>query len=154
MLELPVAKILTAVAPDAEERVRRILTGHALRFVQDLQAATAAVDDTIQLIFVGAHFDESRMFDLLDYIRKHAEHRRIPIVAAIVAKKRMSAETVRGLAYATKIFGATVFVNLNDFEDDEIENSRVRIIVEALLLPPEVVPNVAEQLILPSAGAD
>lgn len=59
---------------------------------------------------------------LLDYIRKDAKHKKIPIVAAIVARMSMSFETMRGLAYATKI------------------------IVDALLLPPDVVPEVAESL--------
>ncbi len=141
------ARILTAVAPDTEERVRRILTGHDLVLVGTLEAARAALHgDTIKLIFVGARFDESRMFDLLDYIRKDAQHKKIPIVAAIVAGFGMASETVRGLAHATKIFGASVFVNLNDFSDDAAENARIRIIVDALLLPPDVVPEVAESL--------
>ena len=86
------------------------------------------------------------MFDLLDYIRKDAIHGKIPIVAAVLAPTTMSLETVRGLEHTTKIFGATVFVNLNDFSDDETENTRIRIIVDALLLPPQDVPEVAEKL--------
>ena len=140
------AKILTAVAPDTEARVRRILIGHDLLLVNDLAAAKAALDETTKLIFVGARFDESRMFDFLDYIRKDVEYRKIPIVAAVVAVMHMSRETVRGLDYATKIFGASVFVNLNDFPDDETENKRIRLIVEALLLPPQVVPKVVDNL--------
>jgi hypothetical protein len=142
-----VARILTAVAPDTEERVRRILAGHELVFVNDLQAAEDALqNDAIKLIFVGARFDESRMFDLLDYVRKDAEHKKIPIVAAIVAPTTMSAETIAGLKHTTKIFGASVFVNVNDFPDDDTENARIRLIVEALLLPPEVVPMVVDKL--------
>jgi hypothetical protein len=139
------AKILTAVAPDAEERVRRILTGHELLFVQDLNAAKVALNhEGVKLIFVGARFDESRMFDLLEYIRSDAQHKKIPIVAAIVAQTSLSFETVRGLAHTTKIFGASVFVNFNDFTDDETENARIRLIVKALLLPAAVIPEVVE----------
>jgi CheY-like chemotaxis protein len=150
-----VTRILTAVAPDAEERVRRILTGHELHFVNDLGAAKAALEnDRIALIFVGARFDESRMFDLLDYLRKDAQHKKIPIVAAIVAPTSMTAETVGGLAHTTKIFGARVFVNLNDFSDDEVDNTRIRIIVEAIILPADHVPVAAEKLAhKPGGGA-
>ena len=141
------ARILTAVAPDTEERVRRILTGHEVLFVNDLGAAKAALENAaIRLIFVGARFDESRMFDLLDYLRKDARHKKIPIVAAIIAPTAMSLETMRGLEHTTKIFGASVFVNLNDFADADTENARIRIIVDAMLLPPEVVPEVAAKL--------
>ena len=55
-------------------------------------------------------------------------------------------QAVAGLAYATKIFGASVFVNLNDFLDDETENTRLRVVVNALLLPPSIVPVVANTL--------
>jgi hypothetical protein len=145
-----VARILAAVAPDTEERVRRILTGHNLLFVRDLPDATAALDESIKLILVGARFDESRMFDLLDYIRKDAEHKKIPVVAAIIAPTSMGKETVAGLEHTTKIFGASVFINLNDFSDDETQNTRLRIIVEALLLPPEAIPAVAQKLAPPT----
>jgi hypothetical protein len=93
-----------------------------------------------------ARFDDSRMFDLLDYIRKDAQHRKIPIVAAVVGATTMSEETVSGLAHTTKIFGASLFINLNDFADEETENTRLRLIVDALLLPPSVVPGVAQKL--------
>ena len=143
-------RILCAVAPDTEERVRRILAGHDLHFVRDLQAAEDALEkDDLGLVFVGARFDESRMFDLLDHIRKRAEHKKIPIVAAVVGVMQLSKATVSGLAYATKIFGASVFVNLNDFADDETENTRLRLMVNALLLPPSIVPEVAKKLGLP-----
>jgi hypothetical protein len=141
------ARILTAVAPDVEDRVRKILTGHHLLFVPNLAAAKQSlVDDEVQLIVVGARFDESRMFDLLDYLRKDARHKKIPIVAAVIGATPMSQETVRGLEHTTKLFGASVFINLNDFADDETENARLRLMVEALLLPPEVVSNVVEKL--------
>ena len=139
--------ILCAVAPDTEERVRRILAGHDMHFVRDIDAAEAALKkEGIGLVLVGARFDESRMFDLLDYIRKKAEHKKIPIVAAVVGVTQMSRETVAGLKYATKIFGASVFLNLNDFADDDTDNTRLRIIMEALVLPAHVIPLVAKKL--------
>lgn len=139
--------ILCAVAPDTEERIRRILAGHDLQFVGDLPAAHDALESgRIRLILVGARFDESRMFDLLEYIRRNAEHKKIPIVAAIVGVTSMRKDTVAGLAHTTKIFGASVFVNLNDFADDETENMRLRLIVNALLVEPAVVPVIAQRL--------
>ncbi len=141
------SEILCAVAPDTEERIRRILAGHDLQFVGDLQAAEEALESgRIRLILVGARFDESRMFNLLEYIRKNAEHKKIPIVAAIVGVTSMRKDTVAGLAHTTKIFGASVFVNLNDFADDETENMRLRLIVNALLVEPSVVPVIAQRL--------
>jgi CheY-like chemotaxis protein len=131
-----VARILTAVAPATQDRVLRILEGHDVLLVSDLSSAQAALQsEAVQLIFVGARFDESRMFDLLDYVRKDAQHKKIPIVAALIARTAMTQTTVDGLAHTTKIFGASVFVNLNDIGDDQVGNARIRMIVDALILP-------------------
>ena len=144
------SRILTAVAPDTEERVRRILAGHELRVVSHIPDATQALEDeAIELIFVGARFDESRMFDLLGYVQMHAKHRKIPIVAAIIAPTRMTEDTVRGLAHAAKVFGASMFINLNDFDDEETQNARLRVIVDALIAPAERIPDVMEKLAAP-----
>lgn len=144
------ARILIAVAPDTEERVRRILSGHDLLFVRSIADAEAVLATSgVRLVFVGARFDESRMFDLLDHIRKDAEHKKIPIVAAIIGPTALTPVTIQGMAHATKLFGASVFVNLNDFPDEQPENDRIRIIVEALLLPADAVPGVIQTVVQP-----
>ena len=86
------------------------------------------------------------MFDLLEHIRKNVEHRKIPVVAAIVGVTTMSPSTVTGLAHAAKVFGASVFINLNDFADNEEENARLRLVVDALILPSYVVPRIVEAI--------
>ena len=119
-------------------------------FVQHLADAKRELEeDAIHLILIGARFDESRMFDLLGYVRADAEHKKIPVVAAIIAPTRMAEETVTGLAHTTKLFGASIFINLNDFADEEGENTRLRIIVDALLLPSDLVPVAASRLTAP-----
>jgi hypothetical protein len=90
-------------------------------------------------VFVGARFDDSRMFDLIDLIRKDVAEKKIPIVAAIVTPTKLSKTAIAGLSHSVKLFGATLFVNLNDFPDDAMGNARVRLIVDAVILPPEVV---------------
>jgi hypothetical protein len=87
------------------------------------------------LILVGARFDESRMFELLEYLRGDAKHKNIPIIAGIVGPTRLSEFAIAGLSHAVKIFGVSVFVNLNDFPDDDTGNGRLRVIVDALILP-------------------
>lgn len=95
------------------------------------------------LVFVGARFDDSRMFDLIELIRQDVERKKIPIVAAIVAPTNLSKESIAGLSHSVKIFGASLFVNLNDFPDDEVGNARVRLIVDTVILPPAVVEQLA-----------
>ena len=106
-------RILTAVHPDTVERISRILEGHELRIVQTIEAAKKALDaDVIDLIFVGARFDESRMFDFLEFLRAHVEHRKIPIAAAVVVPTKMTPDALKGMSHAVKIYGASLFVNL------------------------------------------
>jgi hypothetical protein len=137
-------RILTAVHPDTVERISRILAGHDLVIVQTMTAAEAALDaDPIDLIFVGARFDESRMFDFLDFLRGHVEHRKIPIAAAVVIPTKMTPDALKGMSHAVKIYGASLFVNLNDFPDDSVSNNRVRLILETLCAPAEAVAKIA-----------
>lgn len=137
-------RVLTAVHPDTVERISRILDGHDLLIVQTMKAAQAALGaDRIDLIFVGARFDESRMFDFLYFLREHVDHRKIPIAAAVVIPMKMTPEALKGMSHAVKIYGASLFVNLNDFPDDSVSNNRVRLILETLCAPAEAVAKVA-----------
>lgn len=112
-----------------------------------MDAAQTSLDaDGIELIFVGARFDESRMFDFLAYLREHALHRKIPIAAAIVIPTTMSANTITGLSHTAKIYGASLFVNLNDFPDEPAANRRVRLIIEALVAPEAAVAKAVQAL--------
>jgi hypothetical protein len=140
-------RILTAVHPDTVERISRVLQGHDLRIVQTIEAAEAQLNaEGIELIFVGARFDESRMFDFLDYLRQHAQHRKIPIATAIMIPTHMSAGTIKGLSHTAKLSGASLFVNLNDFPDEPVSNRRIRLIIEALVAPADALQSAAEAL--------
>ena len=66
--------------PLLRQKVQRVVDHFALDPAS--HDAKAVLNQTIKLIFVGVRFDESRMFDLLEYIRQDVEHKKIPIVAA------------------------------------------------------------------------
>jgi hypothetical protein len=42
-----------------------------------------------------------------------------------------------------KVFGATLFLNLIDFPDNAVGNARARVIVDTMLLPPDLVTRIA-----------
>jgi hypothetical protein len=105
MVAPPTTRILTAVAPDAVERVRRILVGHDLRIVARLaEARDTLKEDDLGLVFVGARFDDSRMFDLIELIRKDVEKKTIPIVAAIVTPTHLRENSIAGLSHRREDF--------------------------------------------------
>lgn len=139
-----VVHVLTAVAPDTIDRVRRILAGYTLQVVSTVDDARAALRQrNLDLVFVGARFDDSRMFDLIDVVRNELAEKKIPIVAAIIAPTKLGAQAIQGLGHSVKVFGASLFVNLNDFPDDAVGNARMRVIVDACIAPPEVVKELA-----------
>jgi hypothetical protein len=61
-------------------------------------------------------------------------------------EQRRCARFISDAFHATKIYGASVFINLNDFPDDGISNGRVRLLVDALMAPAHVVPEVQRAL--------
>ena len=106
------------------------------RIVTDLAGAEAALKlGGFGLVFVGARFDDSRMFDLIELIRREAARTNIPILAAIITPTTLSQTAIAGLSHSVKIFGASIFVNLNDFPDNAAGNARVRLIVDSLTFP-------------------
>ncbi len=118
--------------------------GHDLAVVTDLSHAKKAIrTGGLSLVFVGARFDDSRMFDLIELVRNELEQKRIPIVAAIITPTTLGKEAVAGLSHAVKIFGASLFINLNDFPDNVVGNARARVIVDTMILPPEAVTRIA-----------
>ena|SRR5688572_23030407 len=144
-------RILAAVAADSVARVRRILNRHDLVIVHDSEHAKNEWDRGVRLVFVSARFDDSHMYEFLDYLRTHVHRQRIPVVAAIVMPTNLSAVAIQGMDLSTKLYGASVFVNFNEFQDDDIGNSRLRLIVEALIIPEDVMPVVEQVLQRPKA---
>lgn len=57
-----------------------------------------------------------------------------------------SGATITGISHTAKIYGASLFVNLNDFPDEPVANRRVRLIIEALVAPDDAIERAAEAL--------
>ena len=63
-------RVLVADTPEGDRRLAAILAGCELKFVRTLDEARRALkDDGFDLVLIGVHFDDSRMFDLLRYMR-------------------------------------------------------------------------------------
>jgi hypothetical protein len=89
------------------------------------------------------------MFDLIELVRREVMKKKIPIVAAIITPTTMSEGAIAGLSHSVNIFGASVFLNLNDFPDDAVGNARARLIVDIFILPAEIVAHLAPPLLRP-----
>ena len=117
------------VADHADARLSAILAAYELIFVRTLDEAKAALSGrNYDLVIIGVHFDESRMFDLLRHVRGEERHRATPVVCVLTAEFARHAIAAEGLEIAVKALGGTAYVDLKTRGDSE-----VRRIVDELL---------------------
>lgn len=123
--------ILVADQPENDRRLSAILQGYEVVFVRTLGEALRALGGRrFDLVLVGVHFDESRMFDL---VRALAEGTQVVCVRS--QHFHSPAITLEGLEIAAKALGCALFLDLTWYADDDTGNAAVRKQIEALLSP-------------------
>ena len=101
------------VADHSDARLSTLLSGHELSFVRTMdEARSVLAGRNFDLIVIGVHFDESRMFDLLRYVRWQERHRATPVVCVLSADFTSHAIAAEGLEIAVKALGGTAYVDL------------------------------------------
>jgi hypothetical protein len=109
------AKVMVADVPEMDERIRHCLPGHELVFVRSMrEAMTALRHDGFSLIVIGVLFDESRMFELLTYVRSLSHYREAAVVCVHGLDLMMPESVMRTVDMAVKALGGTAFVDLRD----------------------------------------
>jgi hypothetical protein len=108
-------KVLAAFPSRAIPTLERVLGGHVgLVPVHSLPHAKALLQsnaDSISLVACGVHFDESRMFDLLRYVRESFP--RIPVVCCRVLEIGwLSRLSIEPIALSAASLGAVTFFDL------------------------------------------
>jgi DNA-binding response OmpR family regulator len=122
-------RILIADPPESDRRLAAILAGHELVFVRSLAEALRALRERrFDLVLVGVHFDESRMFDLMREMTEGTQ-----VVCVRSQQFQSPAITLEGLEIAAKALGCTLFLDLTWYADDETGNAAVRKLLDALL---------------------
>ena len=122
-------RILIADPPESDRRLAAILSGHELVFVRSLAEALRTLRERrFDLVLVGVHFDESRMFDLMREVGEGMQ-----VVCVRCQQFQSPAITLEGLEIAAKALGCTLFLDLTWYADDETGNSAVRQLLDALL---------------------
>ena len=78
------------------------------------QALSALRNDGFGMVVIGMHFDESRMFDLLTYVRSLPIYKDAAVVCVQGLDMRMPEPVMRTVDMAVKALGGTAFVDLRD----------------------------------------
>jgi hypothetical protein len=113
------ARVLVADVPGMDERIRHCLPGHELVFVRTMVQALAKLRrDGFSFVVIGVHFDESRMFELLSYVRSLPGYAEVPVVCVQGLEFAMPESVTRTVDMAVKALGGTAFVDLRDEAHD------------------------------------
>jgi hypothetical protein len=131
----PSTKIVVAATPLVRARLQRVLAGHELAVAETTEDVMSLLSrDKYGMVIISVHFDESQMFTLLGDIRAHSKYRKVPIVCVLAERGRLSDVAVEGLDHAVKAMTANGFLDLQRFPDDDTGNTRIRRIVDYLIL--------------------
>lgn len=109
------AKVLVAATPETDGKIRDCLPDHDLHFVRTThQAITALRHDGFQLVVIGMEFDESRMLELLQYVRSLPHYKEVPVVCVHADYLNLSETVIRNIDVAVKALGGMAFLDLGD----------------------------------------
>jgi hypothetical protein len=102
---------MAAVTPPGLKIVRPLIAGRCeVVPAFTMQVAMEVLRDRIQLVVCSLHFDESRMFDLLSYMRLAAP--KIPVVCCCLLPTQLSEAAMNDLMVAARELGASDFIDL------------------------------------------
>lgn len=126
---------MVAIVPTKVDLWRRILAGYELAVVITLREAMQRLgEESLAMVIIGVHFDESRMFALLEAIRSQAKYRDIPVLVVLSPGQYAFTDiAVEGIDRAVTALGANGFLNLDHFPDDARGEAEIRSIVYHLI---------------------
>ena len=83
---------------------------------------------------IGLHFDESRMFDLLRYVRADGKYARVPVVCfrGVVVPDAKGKIVLEAVELACKAIGANAFFDLTSFTDDTRGHAAVKRFIDGV----------------------
>src|SRR5258708_9166546 len=106
-------KVLVADLPEMDEKLRECLPGHELTFVRTMVEALKALrHDGFQLVVIGLYFDESRMLELLQYVRSLPACKEVPVICVHGDHPNLSEAVMKNIDVAVKALGGAGFLNL------------------------------------------
>ena len=114
------ARILVAASPEPSAILERMLAGHALCCAGTIeQAEQCLTRGTFDRIICTLVFDDSRMFDLLRFVKSKVAWQRIPFVCARLRRHVLDSPPVlAGVAASCKALGAAAFLDIADYHVD------------------------------------
>jgi len=125
-------KVLIADVPQVQARVAAVLVRERLVFVHTLAAALKALaGEDFDVVLIGMHFDDSRMFDLLREVRAGSRNGAVPVVCYRMRPLAFMALSTQVIEVTVKALGALSFIDLANLATDEDGNEALARLVAA-----------------------
>ena len=106
-------RVLVADVPEMDEKIRDCLPGHDLTFVRSMHDAISKLrHDGFRLVVIGLEFDESRMLELLQYVRALGRYKDVPVVCVHAENMNLRDAVMKNIDVAVKALGGIGFLNL------------------------------------------
>jgi CheY-like chemotaxis protein len=123
-------KVLVADVPEVQARVAAVLAHERLVFVHTLAAALSALArDDFDLVLIGMHFDDSRMFDLLREVRAGGRNRSVRVACYRLRPFAFMALSTQVIEVTVKALGASAFADLASYaSEQEGDRALVRLV--------------------------
>jgi CheY-like chemotaxis protein len=107
-------RALAADRPEGIDTLQNILkTGVDLLSATTLEAAVQGLQQPVDLIVCGVHFDDSRMFDLLIHVRADRRTRDTPFLIFRDLESELDTVFFKSMEIASKALGAAGFIDLH-----------------------------------------
>lgn len=110
------------VAANAEERdfLETALggTGHRFLWCGNWRQAEQALCEDLDAVLCSAHFDDGRLFDLMEAARSHAASRQAALYGIVIHARHFSDNFLQGLRSAAGLFGAQGVLDLAGLRRD------------------------------------
>jgi CheY-like chemotaxis protein len=117
-------RLLVAVKPRSHDTMSRALTpGYSFTLCSSLVTAQWLLNQDFDLIVCGMNFDDSRMFDLLRYVRNHPATRSTPFLCLKLAEGMLQTSVFKSVEKAARLLGADDFIDFarwrREFGDEQ-----------------------------------
>jgi len=132
-MSLAAPRVVAAVSDDLQPRIRALLPGCVLRFVQTGSELVRALDEArCAMMIVEVHFNGSSAVAALRFVLAREET--FPVVCVRDVPRDRRGDTVLG-ALRSALRGTVTrdFIDLAEHPDDETGNARVRAMLMGLL---------------------
>jgi hypothetical protein len=128
------ARIFIAGTTEDEAVIERILgEKHQFTTVGVMsEALTKVKNETFDLVMIGVHFDQSRMFDLLRELHQ-ARYDETPVICFCTRDTALTRKAHESIDLASKALGAWMYLDHHKYSDAENPDDELRRVIERCL---------------------